>query len=92
MRKLFPISSLFALILLLFLVNHVDKLIPISGENLNSTTFVNNGNNTNLDISNLVYDINSNPFNVSILVNYYLFFNRSCSCNFKLFRLIHIVG
>lgn len=37
--------------------------MSISGRNSNTTTFVNN--NTNLDISNLVYDIDSKPFNVS---------------------------
>ncbi|HSF00757.1 MAG TPA: hypothetical protein VLA48_07670, partial [Nitrososphaeraceae archaeon] len=36
--------------------------MSVSGGNSNNTTFV---NNTNLDISNLVYDINSKPFNVS---------------------------
>ncbi len=38
--------------------------MSINGGNSNNTTFVNN-NGTNLDISNLVYDIDSNPFNVS---------------------------
>ena len=38
--------------------------MSINGGNSNNTTFVNNSS-TNLDISNLVYDIDSNPFNVS---------------------------
>lgn len=37
--------------------------MSISGGNSNTTTFINN--NTNLDISNLVYEIDSKPFNVS---------------------------
>jgi hypothetical protein len=64
MKKLFLRTSLFTLILLLFLVNSANKVISTSGENSNNTAFVNN-NNTNLDISNLVYNIDSNPFNVS---------------------------
>ena len=52
------------MILLLFLVNSANNVISISG--VNNTAFVNNNNNnTNLDISNLVYNIDSNPFNVS---------------------------
>lgn len=67
MKKLFLRTSLFTLILLLFLVNSANNVISISGVNSNNTAFVNNNNsnNTNLDISNLVYDIDSNPFNVS---------------------------
>jgi hypothetical protein len=64
-KKLFLRTSLFTLILLFFLVNSANKVISISGENSNNTAFVNNNNNTNLDISNLVYNIDSNPFNVS---------------------------
>ena len=37
--------------------------MSISGGNSNTTTIINN--NTNLDISNLVYEIDSKPFNVS---------------------------
>lgn len=65
MKKLFLRTSFFTLTLLLFLVNSADKVTPISGVNSNNSTFVNNDNNTSLDVSNLVYDINSNPFNVS---------------------------
>lgn len=39
------------------------NVMSISGGNSNTTTFINN--NTNLDISNLVYEIDSKPFNVS---------------------------
>ena len=38
--------------------------MSINGGNSNNTTFVNNSS-TNLDISNLFYDIDSNPLNVS---------------------------
>jgi hypothetical protein len=65
MRKLFLISSFFTLILLLLLVNSASNLRSISGENFNRTNFIDNHNNTNFDISKLVYDIDSNPFNVS---------------------------
>jgi hypothetical protein len=61
MRKFFLTISFFTLILLLLLVNSAN-VNSISGGNYNNTTFV---NNTNLDISNLVYDIDSKPFNVS---------------------------
>lgn len=63
MKKLFLRTSLFTLIFLLFLVNSANNVISISGVNSNNTAFVNN--NANIDISNLVYDIDSNPFNVS---------------------------
>jgi hypothetical protein len=66
MKKLFLRTSFFTLILLLFLVNSADKVTPTSGVNSNNVAFItNDNNNTNLDISNLVYDIDSNPFNVS---------------------------
>jgi len=55
-------TSFFTLILILLLVNSVN-VMSISGGNSNTTTFINN--NTNLDISNLVYEIDSKPFNVS---------------------------
>jgi hypothetical protein len=61
MRKFFLTISFFTSILILFLVNSANVML-VSGGNSNNTTFV---NNTNLDISNLVYDINSKPFNVS---------------------------
>ena len=63
MRKFLLTTSFFTLTLILLLLNSAN-VISISGENSNiTTTFTNN--NTNLDISNLVYDINSKPFNVS---------------------------
>jgi hypothetical protein len=65
MKKLFLRISLFTLFLLLFLVNPANNVISISEENSNNTAFVNNDNDTSLDVSNLVYDIDSNPFNVS---------------------------
>jgi hypothetical protein len=66
MKKLFLKTSFFTLTLLLFLVNSADKVTPTSGVNSNNVAFItNDNNNTNLDISNLVYDIDSNPFNVS---------------------------
>ena len=58
-------TSIITLTLLLFLVNSADKVTPISGVNTNNSTFVNNDNNTSTDVSNLVYDIKFNPFNVS---------------------------
>ncbi len=65
MKKLVLRISLFTLFLLLFLVNPANNIISISGENSNNAAFVNNDNDTSLDVSNLVYDIDSNPFNVS---------------------------
>jgi hypothetical protein len=65
MKKLFLRTSLFTLILLLFLVNSANNVISISGENSNNIVFVNNDNDTSLDVSNLVYDIDSNPFNLT---------------------------
>ena len=56
--------SFFSLILLVLLVNSPHRML-ISEENSINTNFVNNDNNTKLDISNLVYDIDSDPFNVS---------------------------
>ena len=53
MRKFLLTTSFLTLILLLLPVNS-PNVMSISGENSNSTTFVNN--NTNIDISNLVYD------------------------------------
>jgi hypothetical protein len=65
-RKFLLTSSFFTLILILFLVNSANNVISISeGENSINTNFVNNDNTTKLDISNLVYDIDSDPFNVS---------------------------
>ena len=65
MKKLFLRTSFFIFILLFFLVNPAYTITPISGENSNNSVFVNNDNDTSLDVSNLVYDIDSNPFNVS---------------------------
>lgn len=56
-RKFLLTTSFFTLILILFLVNSVNNIMSISeGENSISinTNFVNNDNNTKLDISNLV--------------------------------------
>ena len=65
-RKFLLTTSFFTLILILFLVNSANNVISISeGKNSINTNFVNNDNNTKLDISNLVYDIDSDPFNVS---------------------------
>jgi hypothetical protein len=65
-RKFFLTTSFFTSILILFLVNSANNVISISeGENSINTNFVNNDNTTKLDISNLVYDIDSDPFNVS---------------------------
>src|SRR5688572_27874911 len=64
MKKLFLRTSFFILILL-SLVNYADNLMSINGENSNNTASINNDNNASLDVSNLVYDIDSNPFNVS---------------------------
>lgn len=62
-EKIFLTISFFTLILILLLVNSAN-VISFSEGNSNNTILVNN--NTNLDISNLVfYDINSKPFNVS---------------------------
>ena len=47
MKKLFLRTSLFTLILLLFLVNSANNVISISGVNSNNTAFVNNNNNNN---------------------------------------------
>jgi len=62
MRKFLLTTSFFTLILILLLV-YSANVMSIGGRNSSTTTFVNN--NTNLDISNLVYDIDSKPFNVS---------------------------
>lgn len=65
-RKFLLTTSFFTLILILFLVNSTNNVISISeGKNSINTNFVNNDNNTKLDISKLVYDIDSDPFNVS---------------------------
>ena len=64
MRKFFLTTSFFILILILLPAISANNVMSINGGNSNNTTFVNN-NSTNLDISNLVYDIDSNPFNVS---------------------------
>jgi hypothetical protein len=65
MKKLFLRTSFFTLILLLFLTNSADNIISSNGENSNNTAFINNDNNTSLDISNLVYNTESNPFNLT---------------------------
>lgn len=62
MRNFFLSTSFLSLILILLLVNSGDIVSISRGENSNNTTVL---NNTNLDVSNLVYDTNSNPFNVS---------------------------
>jgi hypothetical protein len=62
MRKFFLSTSFLSLILILLLVNSGNIVSISRGENSNNTTVL---NNTNLDVSNLVYDVNSNPFNVS---------------------------
>ena len=63
MRKFLLTTSFFTLILILLLVNSVNVLSISEGNSNNTTTFTND--NANIDISNLVYDINSKPFNVS---------------------------
>lgn len=61
MEKFFLRTSL-SILILLFLINSND--IPlISGENFNHFTFVNNNNS--LNVSNRIYDVDSNPFDVS---------------------------
>ena len=50
MKKLFLRISLFTLFLLLFLVNPANNVISISEENSNNTAFVNNDNDTSLDV------------------------------------------
>ena len=65
MKEFFLGTSFFTFILLLFLVNSTDNIISINAENSNNTVFVNDDNNSSLGVSNLVYDIDSNPFNVS---------------------------
>ena len=61
-RKFLLTTSFFTLILILFLVNSANNVMSISeGEHYLNTNFVNNYNNTKLDISNLVYDIDSDP-------------------------------
>ncbi|HYY70860.1 MAG TPA: hypothetical protein VE595_00490 [Nitrososphaeraceae archaeon] len=62
MRKLFLIISFSSLILVLLLLNSANVMSVSGGNSNNMTTFTNN--KINLDISNLVYDINSKPFNV----------------------------
>ena len=64
MRKFFLTTSFFILILILLPAISANNVMSINGGNSNNTKFVNNSS-TNLDISNLVYDIDSNPFNVS---------------------------
>ena len=61
MRK-FLLTSFFTLILSVHLVNS-PNMVSISVGNPDDTAIVDN--NTNLDVSNLVYDVNSTPFNVS---------------------------
>ena len=65
MKEYFLGTSFFILILLLVLVNSTDNIISINAENSNNAAFVNGDNNSSLSVSNLVYDIDSNPFNVS---------------------------
>ncbi len=60
--KKFLLTSFFTLILPVFLVNS-PHIMSISEGSPNDTAIVDN--NTNLDVSNLVYDVNSKPFNVS---------------------------
>ena len=60
MRKWFEISF-FTLVLILLQTNSSNCISVAEGKS-NNSTFI---NNTNLDISNLVYDISSKPFNVS---------------------------
>jgi hypothetical protein len=62
MRKFLLTTSFLTLILILLLINAVN-VMSFNPENSNNTTFVNN--NTNFDISNLVYGIDSKPFNMS---------------------------
>ncbi|NOJ28656.1 MAG: hypothetical protein DA328_00630 [Nitrososphaeraceae archaeon] len=59
-EKIFSGYKFFIMILIL-LLNSVN-LRTCGAGNFHKTTFV---NSTNLDISNLIYDINSNPFNIS---------------------------
>ena len=65
MRKFLMTTCFVTLILILLLVNPAANVLSINGggNSNNITTFTNN--NSNLDISNLVYDIDSSPFNVS---------------------------
>lgn len=63
MRKFFLTISFFTLISILLLVNSANVMSISGGNSTNTTIFLNN--NTNLDISNLVYGIDSTPFNVS---------------------------
>jgi hypothetical protein len=64
MKKFFMTTIFFTLILILLLLNS-DNVMSISGVNSNNTTTTFTNSNANQNISNLVYDINSNPFNVS---------------------------
>ena len=65
MKEFFLRTSFFTFILLLFLVNSTDNIISINAENSNNAVFVNDDNDSSLGVSNLIYDIDSNPFNVS---------------------------
>ena len=60
--KKFLLMSFFTLILPIFLVNS-PHIMSISGGSPINTAIVDN--NKNLDVSNLVYNVNSKPFNVS---------------------------
>lgn len=60
--KKFLLTSFFTLILPVLLINS-SHITSISDGSPNDTAIVDN--NTNLDVSNLVYDENSKPFNVS---------------------------
>ena len=60
--KKFLLTSFFTLILPVLLVNS-PHIMSNSEGSPNDTAIVDN--NTNLDVSNLVYDVNSKPFNVS---------------------------
>ncbi len=61
MKKLL-LTSFFTLILPVLLVNS-PHIMSISEGSPNDTAIVDN--NTNLEVSNLVYDVNSKPYDVS---------------------------
>jgi hypothetical protein len=60
-KKLYLLTGFFALIVILLPGSYVNSVL-FSKEISNNTAFV---NSTNLDVSNLVYTIDSSPFNVS---------------------------
>ncbi|MGE5862871.1 MAG: hypothetical protein ACM31H_03790 [Nitrososphaerales archaeon] len=61
MKKFLLPTGSFTLIFILLPITSANVML-ISGVKSNNTIFV---NNTNLDISDLIYDIDSRPFNVS---------------------------